>query len=125
MVFLDTNIILEIILNDRAKFQQVRNFLEKLDDVTAISMLSVHLIMYFGRKEKANETYLNEIIDQNILLSLTSADYKWAKKNEYKKDFEDALQLAIAIRAGCDAFVTLDQDLVNSYADLPIKIQLV
>jgi predicted nucleic acid-binding protein len=125
MVFLDTNIILEITLKDRAKFQQVKSFLEKVDDTTAISMLSVHLIMHFGRKEKADDTYLEGIIDQNVLLALTPDDYQWAKSNEHRKDFENALQLAVAIRTGCETFVTLDQELAKAYAELPINIQTI
>lgn len=125
MVFLDTNIILEITLKNRAKFQQVKDFLEKLDDATAISMLSVHLIMHFGRKEKEEDAYLNGIIDQNVLLALTAEDYQWAKFNEHGKDFEDALQLAVATRTGCDSFVTLDQNLAKAYADLDINIKTI
>lgn len=125
MVFLDTNIILEITLKNRAKFLQVKDFLEKLDDATAISMLSVHLIMHFGRKEKEDDTYLDGIIDQNVLLALTSEDYEWAKNNEHRKDFEDALQVAVATRTGCDTFVTLDHSLANAYAELPINIQII
>jgi len=122
MVFLDTNILLEIILKDRAKKLQVENFLKVVSEPSAISMLSVHLIMHFGRKEQANDEFLEGVIRENKLLTLIPEDYEWALVNEKKKDFEDALQMAVAIRAGCEAFVTLDSDLAKAYAGLSIKI---
>jgi len=122
MVFLDTNILLEIILKDRAKKLQVENFLKVVSEPSAISMLSVNLIMHFGRKEQANDEFLEGVIRENKLLTLIPEDYEWALVNEKKKDFEDALQMAVAIRAGCEAFVTLDSDLAKAYAGLSIKI---
>jgi predicted nucleic acid-binding protein len=122
MVFLDASILLEIILRDRAKKLQVENFLQAVSEPTAISMLSVHLIMHFGRKEQASDEFLEGVIKENELLTLLPEDYEWATVNEKKKDFEDALQMAVAIRAMCETFVTLDNDLAKAYAGLPIKI---
>ena len=85
-------------------------------------MLSVHLIMHFGRKEQANDDFLKGVIGQNELFALLYEDYKWALANETRKDFEDALQLAVAIRSGCETFVTLDTKIDKVYVDLPIKI---
>ena len=78
--------------------------------------------MHFGRKEQANDEFLEGVIRENKLLTLIPEDYEWALVNEKKKDFEDALQMAVAIRAGCEAFVTLDSDLAKAYAGLSIKI---
>ena len=122
MVFLDANVVLEIILRDRAKRVQVENYLSLVSEPTAISILSVHLIMYFGRKAKAKDEFLEEAIGQNELLDLLPEDYKWALKNEPRKDFEDALQVAVAIRTGCEKFVTLDDKLGKAYANFPISM---
>lgn len=122
MVFLDANILLEIILKDRAKKLQVENFLGTVSETTVISMLSVHLIMHFGRNVRANDEFLEGVIKENELLALTPEDYEWASINEKNKDFEDALQMAAALRVGCEVFVTLDKDLAKAYAELPIKI---
>jgi predicted nucleic acid-binding protein len=54
MIFLDTKVMLEIILKDRPHFEQAQKFLETIDDYTALSMLSTHLIMHFGRKEQVD-----------------------------------------------------------------------
>lgn len=122
MVFLDTNILLEIILKDRPKRLQVESFLKAVDEPTAISMLSVHLIMHFGRKTKTNDDLLRGFISENEILSLMPEDYGWALANEQKKDFEDALQMSVAIRADCSSFVTLDSKLAKAYTGLPITI---
>ena len=125
MVFLDANILLEIILKGRAKRLQVENFLAALSEPTAISMLSVHLIMHFGRAERANDEFLEDVIRENELLTLIPEDFVWALVNEKKKDFEDALQMAVAVRTGCKAFVTLDNNLAKAYAELPINIMTI
>ena len=125
MVFLDTSILLEIILKDRAKRLQAESFLKSIEEPTAISMLSVHLIMYFGRKAQINDEFLQGVINENELLDLAPEDYEWALINEKRKDFEDALQMAIAVRAGCTTFVTLDSKLVKAYTDLPITVTTV
>lgn len=122
MVFLDTNILLEITLKDRAHLLKVIRYLDRLDDATAISMLSAHLIMHFGRKESVDDTVLQGIINQNELLDLNPDDYMWAVANEQGRDFEDALQIATALRFGCDDFVTLDRSIAKRYTELPINI---
>ena len=125
MVFLDSNILLEVILKGRTKRSQVKEYLEsisKSDDFSSISMLTVHLIMHFGRKEQIDDGLLQAVINENELLALSNEDYDWALANERDKDFEDALQLAVAMRAECDIFVSLDKRLTRDYSDLPIKI---
>ena len=122
MVFLDSNILLELILDKRTRVREVTDYLADLSDSTAISLLSVHLVMHFGRKEQVTGKRLRSLIGQNLLLDLTAEDYDWAVTNERGSDFEDALQLAIALRNGCSTFVTLDQALARAYADLPLQI---
>lgn len=122
MIFLDTNIVLEIILKNRPHFAQAQKFLEKVDDDTAISILSTHLIMHFGRKEQIEDSLLENVINENELLSITPEDYVWAVLNEQGRDFEDALQIATAIRNRCETFVTFDMSLAKDYSKLPITI---
>ena len=122
MVFLDTNILLEIILVNRSRYAQVKHFLEMAREETAISALTIHLVMHFGRKEQADDAFLHATLSQSELLALTPQDYEWAASNEQGRDFEDALQVATAIRSGCTSFVTLDTVLAKRYAELPIRI---
>lgn len=122
MIFLDTNILLEITLADRPHYSQVKHFLENATETAAISMLTAHLVMHFGRKAQTEDAFLHAVLNENKLLALTSEDYEWAANNEQGNDFEDALQIAIAIRSGCSSFITLDAALAKRYTKLPIKI---
>lgn len=120
MVFVDANIVLELILPGRKKAKAVARILGQQSDM-ALSMLSAHLIWHFGRLQGLPDDFLTKIIDDYKLLSVTEADYNWAKHNERGKDFEDALQVAIALKAGCDTFITLDGPLIKRYIAQPIN----
>ena len=58
------------------------------------------------------------ILDSCTLLELKPEDYHWARKNEQGKDFEDALQMACAVRNSCEQFVTLDKGFAKKYQGL-------
>jgi predicted nucleic acid-binding protein len=118
MVFLDANVILEVSLRDGPQLDAVKQFLENTTVDTAISMLTVHLVMHFGRKAGVTDELLEAIIGENELLSLMPEDYVWAALNEKGRDFEDAIQMAVAIRNGCTSFATFDKSLANAYASL-------
>lgn len=124
MVFLDANVILEVILKDRPHFNQAKKFLETVNDDTAVSVLSTHLIMHFGRKEHIEDALLESVIGANELLSIIPEDYVWAVMNEQERDFEDALQVATAIRNSCETFVTFDSSLASAYSGMPINIMV-
>jgi len=124
MVFLDANVILEVTLKDKPRFEQAQQFLETLADDTAISILTVHLLMHFGRKQGIADELLEDVIGENELLAVTPEDYVWASLNERGKDFEDALQVATAIRSGCKSFITFDATLATTYEGCPIEIVL-
>jgi len=123
-MFLDTNILLELILADRPHYPQVKNFLETTTEVTAISILTAHLVMHFGRKEDADEAFLHAVLNENKMIAVSPEDYQWAANNERGKDFEDALQMAVAVRSRCSTFLTLDMSFAKRYADLPIEIKI-
>ncbi len=124
MVFLDANVVLEIVLKDRPHLEQAQQFLVKLTDDTAISILTVHLLMYFGRKQGIPDELLEKVIGENELLSITPEDYVWASLNEQGKDFEDALQVATAIRNDCKSFITFDATLTKSHKGWPMEMVL-
>lgn len=124
MIFLDANVVLEIVLKDRPHLEAALTYLEKSSEDTAVSLLTVHLIMHFGRKQGIPDAILENIIGENELLSLTPDDYVWASLNGQGKDFEDALQVAVALRHKCTSFATLDKALARAYAQYPIDITL-
>ena len=52
-------------------------FLQTLTEYTAISMLNVHLIMYFGRKEQVSDDFLESIIMENTIFPISPAGQHW------------------------------------------------
>jgi predicted nucleic acid-binding protein len=80
--------------------------------------------MYICRKRVDINIIEKFLLDYKIL-SLSEEDVKWAMTNRRNADFEDALQIAIAIRNGCTEFITLDRELYEAYKNLPtLKLRL-
>lgn len=74
--------------------------------------------MYVGVKtvdRKAVEAFLSDY----TILPLDAVNFDWAFRNTRNSDFEDALQIAVALKNGCDEFVTLDKRLAKIYDNLP------
>jgi predicted nucleic acid-binding protein len=123
ILFVDANALLEIVL-DRPKQRLVRKLLGAAKESFATSALAAHLVVHFG-VERVGLPALKQLLSDYTILSLTSEDFAWAFANVRDKDFEDALQLAVAIRHGCARFVTFDQQLYKTYRDLPsIRVEL-
>jgi predicted nucleic acid-binding protein len=117
MVFLDANILIELIVPGRAQYEQVKKSLSSYTEVY-MSTLSTHLCWHFGRLAGVSDDLIAVIIGSCALLSLEPADYYWARENEQGRDFEDALQLACSLRNNCEQFMTLDKDLMKNYKGL-------
>lgn len=122
MVCLDANVMLEIV-EKRAGWQACRNYLADLTDDLAITMLTVHLMMYFAEKDRLDWRAVKAFLERYHWLPLMPTDANWAFVRFDGKDFEDALQVGCALRAGCTRFATLDQTLAKKYkAALPIDL---
>lgn len=109
---LDANIVLEVFL-DRARKQQVLSAVAALEAQQrdlCVSSLSVSHFMYFIEREKKSKVDANSFMAQFSVLDVNEQDVQWAFAND-QGDFEDALQVACAIRHGCKKFLTLDQEL--------------
>lgn len=116
-IFLDANILLEIILS-RKNEVIARKTLDTYQSELFISSLTAHLIVHFG-KILVDLPVLRNFLSDYTILSLESVDFEWAFTNLRNSDFEDALQLGVAIRNGCTDFLTFDRDLHKDYVDLP------
>ena len=122
-MYLDANILLEIILS-RPNEQIARKLIEAQSDEIFISALTAHLVTHFG-KAIVDLPILRAFLADYNLLGLEANDFEWAFTNARDSDFEDALQLAVAIRNGCEEFVTFDKHLAQSYENLiQIKVRL-
>jgi predicted nucleic acid-binding protein len=122
-MYLDANILLEILLS-RPNEKSARKLLEEQSGDMFISTLTAHLVTHFG-KSIVELPILRAFLADYALLSLEANDFEWAFTNARDSDFEDALQLAVAIRSGCEEFVTFDKHLAALYKDLiQIKVRL-
>ena len=122
-IFLDANVLIEVILA-RRQAPAARAFLAENSSNLHISALSAHLIVHFG-KSIVELPVLRKFLADYTILPLMDADFDWAFNNIRGDDYEDALQLAVAIRSGCYKFITLDKNLAKIYQDLPsISVKL-
>jgi predicted nucleic acid-binding protein len=116
MVFLDANILLEQLLPNRPRTETVTEALATLDALTCVTTLTVHLVLHFGRLDGVPDKLLHEALARQRILPLAPEDYIWARDNEIGKDFEDALQVAAALRSKSRTFMTLDRPLAKNYS---------
>ncbi|MDZ7744467.1 MAG: PIN domain-containing protein [Candidatus Saccharibacteria bacterium] len=116
-LFLDANILIEI-LESRPKHKKAEKLLLSGAGNLHISTLTCHIAAYVSRKRIGLEV-LEQFLGDYIWLELKPEDIAWAFDNRRDNDFEDALQIAMAVRSGCSVFYTLDKQLVNAYATLP------
>lgn len=83
-----------------------------------ISALTAHLLFHFGIKDLSIDM-INRFLGDFKVLPLEELSFSWAYDNRRDDDFEDALQVAVALRNGCDKLITLDKKLVKNYKNLP------
>jgi predicted nucleic acid-binding protein len=116
-IFLDANVLLEIILG-REKQAIAKSFIETNSKNLYISALTAHLVIHFGTSI-VELPVLRQFLGDYSILPLEATDFEWAFTNILNNDYEDALQLAVAIRQGCNRFVTFDKSLIKTYKHLP------
>jgi predicted nucleic acid-binding protein len=116
MIILDANVVLEI-LERRPAFSAVQSVIASYGAglPIAISTLTVSHIFYLAERDKIPTQETEELIAQYEVIDVIANDVAWALKRYRQKDFEDALQVAAAIRRGCTNFVTLDAGLAKKY----------
>lgn len=115
MICLEANIVLELLL-DRKLAQACQNYIASTNDEIAITTLSVSIIMYYAESKHLDLVAIERLLREFVWLGAVETDVAWAFQNFGGRDFEDALQLAIANREGCKSFITLDKALAKKYA---------
>jgi len=121
MVCVDANVLIEVI-EKRSRATVCEHFLSNNED-KALSTLTIDLIMYFVERDKLAWRPIKTFLDSFIWLPMLDTDAHWAFEHFAGKDFEDALQIACALREGCTRFATLDGPLSKKYSK-NIKIEL-
>lgn len=115
MILLDANILLELLIAGRPKKEIVSYWMEQNTEDFCITMLSVHFVLHFGLKDNLNISNLKMFLADYPKVSLLPEDYVTAMALLKDDDHEDALQLAVAERIGCNAIVTLDKKFSETY----------
>lgn len=115
MLFVDVSVLMEVI-QKRAHLKICEQFLSN-DKNKAISTLSLDLVMYFVERDKLAWEPVKGFLESFSWLPITDADAQWAFLNFKGDGFEDAIQIACALREGCNSFVTLDRQLSKKYEE--------
>lgn len=114
MTFVEANVLLELLLPGRKNTLAAKEALAKTTE-TAITTLTIHLLYHFCRKADVDDQLVRNLIAESEVIDLRASDYYWARDNEKGRGFEDALQVAAAIRSDCEQFITIDQKLAKHY----------
>jgi predicted nucleic acid-binding protein len=122
MIFVDADVLLEVI-QKRTRVKECERFLSN-DKNKAISVLSLDLVMYFVERDKLPWEPVKNFLESFSWLPIIDADAQWAFMNFNGDAFEDALQVACALREGCNSFVTLDVALSEKY-NQTITVELI
>jgi predicted nucleic acid-binding protein len=108
--FIDANVLLEVLLMRTGQKLAESALVE--GSKSTISALSGHLVFHFC-KNQYDRQKLQDFLHDFDMQPLTPADFEWAYQFGDAYGFEDALQVAVAIRSGCDEFITFDQKLAR------------
>lgn len=124
MILLDTNIVMEI-LEKRSRFDAVLHTLQRYaQEESAVTTLTLSTVFYLFEKNKQALPVIEKHLRSHRIISVTAEDAGWAFDHYQHDDFEDALQVAAAIRSGCSHLITLDGPLSKKYAE-HLTIELV
>ncbi len=123
MICFDTNVLTDMMLARPTAEISHAYFAQNIKEASA-SILSLQFLMYYAEKHHMNTDAVRKASNLMIWLPVTEEDTQWAFEHYDGKDYEDALQVSIALREGCTTFVTRDKKLAQKYAD-EIKIKLI
>ena len=124
-LFIDTNILLDVLLKREDFYLDARRILELSQDkncLLVVSVLSIANIAYVLRKKlKGDELYdsLKDLTDILSVVSITKEHCDNAIKLK-ATDFEDALQYYCAESCRCDAIITRNKKDFIGYSKIPV-----
>ncbi len=113
MYLLDTNIFLEILL-DQEKSAECKGFLNKNYDKILISDFSLHsigVILFRYKKKEIFTKFIQDVVSEIKVLNLPSSEYQIFFKDftSYQLDFDDFYQYSVAKYYDIQ-IVTMDSD---------------
>lgn len=126
MIAVDANILLELLENRRnvVKVQSaIKQYVETGEDF-AVSALSVSHVFYLAEAHKVPMEMVEQLVLKYKIFDVTATDVDWALARYKGVDFEDAVQVAAAIREKCQVFLTLDTALTKKFGKV-LNIELI
>lgn len=90
----------------------------------AVTTLTLSNVFYLVERGKGEVVVADKLLKTYKTIGVIEQDAHWAFDHYKGKDFEDALQIAAAIRAKCTVFMTLDAALSQKYSK-KLNIQLI
>ncbi len=123
-LFLDTNVILDLIISDRDGHQSalaLENFANTHPCKLTCAWHSLSIIEYIGRKRFGSEAihlFLRNLLDTFTVPSAGTDEAKQAF-NYLAGDFEDALQISAALASEADHILTND---ASGFTKSPISV---
>lgn len=127
MIVLDANILLET-LERRQSYDEVVRALERYaaDETVdfCISALTVSNVFYLSEKHKIPAGRVETLLKEYKVFGVLAEDVQWALAHYGGRDFEDAVQVAAALREKCRAFLTLDALLAKKYSKF-LNVELI
>ena len=123
-VFLDTNVILDLILR-RSGWQDIAKILQAASDDTSIylemSILSVANIAYILRKQPRNIIIgiIRDISRKINVLDLSSSSIYSLERID-SPDMEDCFQIHSAESVWCDVIITNNTHHFKGYTEIPV-----
>jgi len=113
MYLLDTNIFLEILL-DQEKSAVCKEFLNKKYDKIFLSDFSLHsigVILFRYKKKEIFKKFIEDVVSEIKILNLHSSEYQVFSKDStsYQLDFDDFYQYSVAKYYDLE-IVTMDSD---------------
>ena len=123
MIVLDANIVVEILEQRDRKSAVIAALRGHEGHDNAVTALTLSNVFYILERNKKEITAAEPLLKCYKVLGVASEDADWAFAHYNGTDFEDALQVATAIREHCAAFLTLDVTLAQKYGKfLPIEL---
>lgn len=121
-IFLDANILLEILF-DRRLATECRAVVSSPSNEYAISVITVHIIWYMAEKYKLKTELIDDLLSVWVILPVTNQIIQ-ASRNRYDgKDFEDCLQATCAEFGNYDEILTIDKHFqTHSHTELPVTV---
>jgi len=116
MIFLDANIVLEILFK-----RESANFcieVCKEQESLFISSTSLHTIYYYAEKAKIDLDIVKNMLADINILPVSKSEYDFALEIFHAEDMEDALQVATALNFNIKLIFTLDKAMIKKYSGI-------